>query len=135
MREGSKSKNFDRFFTVEMAVRQCVGNAMPWAGVNHAAFTAAHHTTRANAGWVFAFDFFALKTRAGSVARADSCSTSSTRSAWRSTSPESGTAVCGCVEKAVKKKTLDSVENFAGGLFVVVWFQGTHLQKNFEFGI
>lgn len=71
MREGSKSKNFDRFFTVEMAVRQCVGNAMPLAGVNHAAFTAAHHTTRASAGWVFALDFFALKTRAGSVTLAD----------------------------------------------------------------
>ena len=83
VREGSKSKNFDRFFTVEMAVRQCVGNAMPLAGVNHAAFTAAHHTTRASAGWVFALDIFALKTRAGSVARADANSTSSTRSAWR----------------------------------------------------
>ena len=83
LRKGSKSKNFDRFFTVEMAVRQCVGNAMPWAGANHAAFTAAHHTTRASAGWIFALDFFALKTRAGSVARADANSTSSTRSAWR----------------------------------------------------
>jgi len=61
VREGSKSKNFDRFFTVEMAVRLCVGNAMPLAGVNHAAFTAAHHTTRASAGWVYALDFFAFK--------------------------------------------------------------------------
>src|ERR1700749_341283 len=66
-----------------MAVRQCVGNAKPWAGVKHAAFTAAHHTTRASAELGFALDFFALRTRAGSVARADSCCTSSTRSAWR----------------------------------------------------
>jgi hypothetical protein len=112
VREGSKSKNFDRFFTVEMAVRQCVGNALPLAGVNHAA-SQQRITQRVRTRVGFARSiFFALKTRAGSVARADSCSTSSTRSAWRSTSPESGTAVCGCVEKAVKKKTLDSVENF-----------------------
>ena len=69
-----------------MAVRQCVGNAMLLAGVNHAAFTAAHHTTRASAGWD-ALDFFALKTRAGFVARADACDSSSTRSAWRNHVP------------------------------------------------
>jgi hypothetical protein len=69
-----------------MAVRQCVGNAMPLAGVSHAAFTAAHHTTRASAGWD-ALDFFALKTRAGFVARADACNSSSTRSAWRNHVP------------------------------------------------
>jgi len=50
------------------------------------------------------------------------------------TSPESGTAVCGWAEKAVKKKTLDSVENFTLGLFVVVWFQDTQFKKKFEFG-
>jgi len=29
VREGSKSKKFDREEVVEMAVRQCVGNALP----------------------------------------------------------------------------------------------------------
>ena len=51
------------------------------------------------------------------------------------TSPESGTAVCDSVEKTVKGKTLDTVENLLRGLFVVVWFQDTQFENKFEFGI
>jgi hypothetical protein len=42
-----------------MAENRFASNAKPEAGVKHAAFTAAHHTTNAGAELGFALDFFA----------------------------------------------------------------------------
>jgi len=38
------------------------------------------------------------------------------------------------VEKGVKRKTQNVVENFGRSLFVVVWFLDTQFEIEFEFG-
>jgi len=84
---------------------------MPLAGVSHAAFTAAHHTTRASAGWD-ALDFFALEPGLVSWPVRTRVTAPRPGPPGATTSPESGTAVCDRVQKGVKRKTLDRVGIF-----------------------